>query len=251
MKVSSIIYFFLLMGLNGVAFAQNEAILEPEMLYRKSFQYGGNLNSTGLGGINFKYGWQKTGTQKHILDVELARVRHYKETRIYGASENPQQYTYGRLNMAFFLRTGLGRCIKITERPYKNAVGVNFNYSLGLTTAILKPVYLDVQHVYSDNTSRYYVTSEQANPDDPEQAQQNILGNASFFDGFSGIFLKAGGYGKCSISAEWGQYPDEFHTLEAGFTMDYFPSPLPLMAYVPENHFFFILFVGYSFGLNK
>ena len=41
-------------------FAQNQAITEPELMYRKQLMYGINLNSTGLGGLNFKMGWQKT-----------------------------------------------------------------------------------------------------------------------------------------------------------------------------------------------
>lgn len=233
-------------------FAQNEAITEPQLLYRRRMQFGANLNSTGLGGINFKYGWHKTGKVKNMLDIEFARIRHSKETRIYGASDNPRQYTFGRLNMAFFLRTGYGQNIAITERPYKNAASVHFNYSLGVTTAILKPIYLDIRKIVTDPVRGTYfvVLSERYDPE-KHTDQQSILGNASFTEGLGELTFTPGAYGRASLAVEWGQYPDEFKSLEAGIVVDAFAKPLPLMAFVPRDHYFFTLFLAFTFGFNK
>ncbi|MES2780482.1 MAG: hypothetical protein V4651_11350 [Bacteroidota bacterium] len=231
------------------AVAQNEAITEPQLFYRKRVQLGMNLNSSGLGGINFKYGWQKTGTKKNMLDIEFARLRHPKETRIYGQSETPNQYTLGRLNMLFSLRTGYGQTIFITERPYKNAIQLNFNYALGISTAILKPIYLDILYTNPDGYGNYVV---------PERYNQvkhantsNIYGNSSFFQGISNTSLQFGAYGKASLSIEWGEFPDECHTVEAGVALDIFPDALPLMAYQPKTAYLVNLFIGYQFGWNK
>ncbi len=233
-------------------YAQNQAITEPQLMYRKQIQYGANLNSTGIGGLNLKFGWHKTDRIKNILDLELARVRDSKETRVYGASENPQRYTYDRIYMAFFLRTGFGRNYTITDRPYKNAIALHFNYNIGLTTAILKPIYIDYLNITYDNTGSgsSYVSSVRYDPD-VHNNPQNILGNASFFYGASNTMAKFGGYGRTSLSVQFGQYPDEFHTIEAGCTVDVFPDPLPLMANSPRRSLFFILFVGYTYGINK
>jgi hypothetical protein len=233
-------------------FAQNEAITEPQLMYRKRLQVGMNLNSTGLGGINFKYGWHKTGKINNMLDFELARIRHSKETRIYGNSDNPRQYTPGRLNMAFFLRTGYGQNIAITERPYKNATSLHFNYSVGISTAILKPIYLDVRKIITDPIRGTYniVESERYDPavhTDP----QSILGNSSFTDGLGELSFTPGVYGRASLDVEWGQYPDEFYSLEAGVCVDYFAKPLPLMAFVPYDQYFVSLFLQFTFGFNK
>ena len=252
--MSRLRFTYLFLFLASLAFessAQNEAITEPQLFYRKQSQFGFNLNSAGLGGINFRQGWHKTGRIKDLLDIEFCRVRDPKETRIYGASDNPQQYTYGRLNMAFFLRTGYGRTINLTERPYKNAIGLNFNYAVGVTTALLKPIYLDILYIYSDKVGAY-VKPERYDPNNEKHRDQNsIYGNSSFFEGITETVARFGGFGKASLSVEWGQFPDEFHTLEAGCTLDYFPAPLPLMANLPRRDIFFILFIGYSFGFNK
>ncbi len=236
-----------LWGIHAVA--QNEAITEPQLFYRKRVMIGANLNSSALGGLNFKYGWQKTGLQKNILDIEFARLRHPKETRISGQSENPQQYTFGRLNMLFVLRTGYGRTIFLTERPYKNAVQFNFNYNIGLSSALLKPIYLDVYYPNSDGVGGF-IKSERYDPE-IHTNQSRIFGNASFFKGMSETKIQLGAYGRASLSVEWGEFPDEFHCIEAGVTLDAFPQGLPLMAYQPENILLFNFFIGYQFGWNK
>jgi hypothetical protein len=229
--------------------AQNEAIMETQLFYKKRIQAGMNLNSSGLGGLNFKYGWHKTGMKKNMFDIEFARVRHPKETRIYGQSETPQQYTFGRLNMAFFLRTGYGQTIFITERPYKNAIQLNFNYAVGLNTAFLKPIYLDIFYPNTDGIGGY-VVPERYDPVKHDN-QSRIFGNSSFFQGIGNTSVYLGGYGRASLSVEWGEYPDEFHTIEAGITVDAFPDRLPLMAYQPKTFYLFNLFIGYQFGWNK
>lgn len=251
-KTRFYIFLFSILFIGIDALAQNEAITEPQLLYRKRIQFGMNLNSTGLGGINFKYGWHKTGRIKNMLDVEFARIRHSKEKRIYGKDENPRQYTFGRLNMAFFLRTGYGQNIAITERPYKNAASLHFNYSVGVTTAILKPVYLDIQKIVADpgQISRRYIVSERYDPD-VHTDQSNILGNASFTDGLGQLTFTPGAYGRASLAVEWGQYPDEFKSLEAGIVVDGFMKPLPLMAFVPKDYYFCSLFLAFTFGFNK
>jgi hypothetical protein len=248
-RFKGFIYFAFILWQLPSASAQNQAITEPQLFYRKSTQFGFNLNSTGLGGINFKHGWHRTGTIKNMLDIELARIRHAKEPRIYGASvDNPRQYTFGRLNMAFFLRTGYGQNITLTERPYKNAVSLHFNYSIGVSSAILKPIYLDILH-QNDNRTGYKVEPERYDPA-VHTVQDRIYGNSSFSYGLDELKLYPGGYGRGSLAVEWGAYPDEFHSLEAGLVIDAFPKGLPLMAFVPADHLYYTLFVQYTFGFN-
>jgi hypothetical protein len=245
------IVFMILAGSASFALAQNEAITQPQLFYKKRITAGVNINSSGLGGINFRYGTQKTELKKNMLDVEFARVRHPKETRISGVSpENPQRYVFGRLNMLFLLRTGLGRTLYLTQRPYKNAVQVNLNYFAGVSTALLKPVYLDIFYNNSSIDNRGFVRSERYDPN-IHTNQSAIFGNSSFFNGINQTEAKLGGYGRFSLAVEWGEYPEEFNSVEAGFTVDMFPQGLPLMAFQKETSLIFNFFIGYQFGWNK
>jgi hypothetical protein len=231
------------------SFAQNQAITESQLLYRKRILAGANINSSGLGGINFKFGWQKTALKKNMFDIEFARARHPKEQRIYGNSENPQKYTYGRLNMLFLLRTGYGQTIFLTERPYKNAVQLNFNYNIGMSTAFLKPIYLDIYNPYTDGIGGF-VKSEHYDPN-IHTNQSQIWGNSPFFKGISNTTAKFGAYGRASLSVEWGEYPETFYCIESGITIDAFPQGLDLMAYKPKNYYLFNFFIAFQLGWNN
>lgn len=255
--MKSLVQLVFLLGLTFLAgqhngMAQNQAIVEPQLMYRKQMQFGINLNSTGIGGLNYRLGWHKTDAIKNILEFELARVRDSKETRVYGASENPQRYTYDRIHMAFFLRTGVGRSTRITERMYKNAISLHVNYNVGITTAFLKPIYIDYLVIEYDKNGlgSSYVTQMRYNPN-IHTSRENILGNSSFFYGIGNTLMRWGGYGRASLAVQFGQFPEEFHLIEAGCSVDYFPNPLPLMANRPERDLFFVLFLGYTYGLNK
>jgi hypothetical protein len=244
------IFLFVLLSIVALSsMAQNQAITESQLFYKKRILFGGNLNSGRFGGINFKYGWQKTGTKKNMLDFELLRIKHPKEARIYGQSDNPQKYTFGLLNMLFLVRTGYGQTIFITERPYKNAVQLNFNYNVGLSTALLKPIYLDIAHSYPDKNGSY-INSERYNPE-VHTDQNDIWGTSSFFKGIGNTSAQLGAYGRASLSIEWGEYPETFNCVEAGFAVDAFPQGLPIMAFSPENYYLFTFFIGYQFGWNK
>jgi hypothetical protein len=230
-------------------FAQNEAITEPTLFYRKSILTGGNINSAGLFGGQFRYGWHKTGKQKIFLDFEIARVRDPKEFRIFSNSDNPRRYSHGRLNLAIFNRIGVGKNVVITERPYKNAYSLSVNYAGGMNAAFLKPVYLDVYYPFEDRSGGF-VRSERFNPE-IHTNQNLIFGNSPIFTGIGESQFIPGAYGRLSLMVDWGQYTEEFYALEAGITVDYFPRALPLMARQPERSWFMILYLGFSYGINK
>ncbi len=252
MRVLAKMYVFVLVLAGFSAFAQNDLITEPTLLYRRRIQFGANLNSAELGGVNFKYQWQKTALQKNGFEVELARLRHPKEERVFSPiSESPRKYTPGRVNMAFFLRTGYGQNAFITDRIYKNSVSLHYNYSFGLTTVFLKPIYIDASVRSADN--REYVATEKYDPVVKHNNPAVIFGNASFTRGFDELSVRAGGHFKNSLSVEWGQYPEDYYSLEAGFVVDVFPRELPLMSdqFAKNKNVFFTLFLGFTLGYNK
>jgi len=229
--------------------AQNAPITDAQILYYKNTQYGINLNSFGHSGLQLRYGWHKTGTKTDFIETELARIKHPKEVRRAGISENPNRYTFGRLNVAFFWRNGYGRTINITERPYKNALGLNFIYSGGINMALLKPVYLDIFYP-DDFRGGGYINSEKYDPEKHTNIYQ-IYGNSSFFSGLGETKLHVGAYGRAALAVEWGNMPDEYKILEAGITVDAFRKGLPLMAFVPADQYFIGLYIAYCRGSKK
>jgi hypothetical protein len=252
MRVIAVLYLFLMVLATDTAMAQNDLITEPTLLYRKRILYGANLNSAELGGINFKYQWQKTHLLKNGFDIELARLRHPKEERVYSpVSQSPRRYTPGRINMAFFLRTGYGQNVFITRREYKNAISLHYNYSIGATTALLKPIYIDARVISTDFND--HIATEKYDPVNKHKYPSDVFGNASFLKGFSELSARFGGHFKNSLSVEWGAYPEDFYSLEAGFVVDVFGRNLPLMAdeFTKNKNVYFTLFLGFTLGHNK
>lgn len=252
MKGSKWIFFVcMLASLKGVT--QNDFISEPTLLLRHRHLFGLNLNTAELGGINFKYQWQKTALIKNGIEIELARLRHPKEERVFGQSENPKKYTPGRINMAFFLRTGYGRNLFITDRQYKNAISLHYNYSIGATTVFLKPIYIEVIKSLTDPTGSEFLATEKYDPVNRHTTPSLIYGNAPFSTGLDETSVRVGGHFKNSLSLEWGQYPDTFTSIEAGFVVDVFGQKLPLMAeqVAKNNNIIFTFFLGFYIGSNK
>jgi hypothetical protein len=229
--------------------AQNVLVTEPQLMYLKTQQFGISLNSFGLGGLNYRHGWHKSGKAQSHFETELVRVKHPKEVRRSGFSDNPVKYSFGRQNMVFFWRTGLGQTKVITERPYKNALGLNFVYTIGANVALLKPIYLDVYYPNETGFSGFLVSEKY----DPEKHKDifRIYGNSNFFTGIGETSFRLGGHGKAGLSVEWGHFNDDYKMLEAGITLDVFGSGLPMMVNLPEKNIFVGLYISMNWAFRK
>lgn len=236
---------FILFGFMPYNHAQNTPITDGEIILYKDYNIGFNLNSLGGGGFYYRHGWHKTGSIKNFIESELAYVRHPKEVWRYGYQDNPNTYTYGRLNYVYFWRNSFGQKIELTERSYKNALGLNFVYNIGLTLALLKPAYIDY-FVSNPNGSATLVTERY----DPNKHvdEYRIYGNGPILSGFGEISAKAGLFGRAGLSIDYGQYPDEYKSLEAGVTLDVFNEPLPMVAKAENKQIFPGFYIAFNFG---
>lgn len=223
--------------------AQNTPINETQLLYMHDTHLGLNANTLGLGGIQFRKGWHQTGSKNHLMDIEFLIVQDPKETRRYGLNDNPSQYKYGKLNNVFFLRAGYGKRIELTERPYRNAVGLHVLYSAGINMALLKPYYIDVVYVRGFNN---IVVSEKFDPE--KHNPYNIYGSSSFTEGLNEIAMRLGAYTRLAISVEWGQFDDEYRNIEFGCTLDAIPSGVPILYGKTPSPLFIGAYVGLNWG---
>ncbi len=226
--------------------AQNAPITDGELLYYKDYNLGFNLNSYSGGGIYYRHGWHKTGAKKNYIETELAYIRHPKEVWRYGYQNNPSSYTYGRLNFVYFWRNSYGQKIELTERSYRNALGLNFVYNVGFTIALLKPAYIDYFAPDSDGVGSTLV-SEKYDPA-VHKDEFRIYGNGPFLSGFGEMSAKVGLFGRAGLNIEYGQYPDEYKSLEAGVTFDAFNDKLPMVTRAEQIQFFPAFYVAFNFG---
>lgn len=242
------ILFLLLLFFCHQILAQNDPLTAPSLLYKSQRMYGGNLHTKGWG-LNYKHGIYRNAKNITLFDVEFLKMRHPKEVRILNSAfENPKPYVFGKLNSAFFLRTGIGNKRMIAEKFYKTGIAVHISYSAGLTTCLLKPVYLDI-YKKGPNDDVAYVIAEKYDPE-VHVDQGVIYGFSKFGEGLDEIEFMAGAHGKAALNFEWGEYSDEMKNLEVGMAADAFPSELPLMAFTKNKNIFTTFYICFSFG-NK
>ena len=232
--------------------AQNTPIADAQIITYKDFNFGANVNSSStawLAAIQFRYAWHKTGSIKKTFESELTWVNHPKEVSRYSNfNENPNKFKYGKLNQVFFFRNGFGRKVEITERSYRNAIGLNFIYAAGINLALLKPVYLDIYHGTDGRGG--YLTTEKYDPAIHTDIY-NIYGNASFSNGFKEIDPVMGLYGRAALSIEMGEYTDSYYSFEVGLTADAFAKGIPMLAYVSQEQYFISAYLAFMFGWKR
>lgn len=253
MKLPKFRNFFLLclpILASEFAISQNAPITEPQLMYSQSHTFGISLNSFRSEGIHYRYGWHKTGKEQNHFEIDISRIKHPKEVRRQGFTEGQSMYSFGRMNVVYFARTNFGRTVTLTERPYKNAVGLNFVYSGGATFAFQKPVYIDVYYPSDFFPGEGYLISEKYDPD-KHVDQFKIYGNSSFTRGFSDIKVNMGAFGRAGFQVEWGQYSDEIRCLEAGVTVDAFLQGIPIMAHQNYDQVFYGFYLAYNWGNRK
>lgn len=63
--------------------------------------------------------------------------------------------------------------------------------------------------------------------------------------------MKLGACGKAGLQVEWGPYPDETRSIEAGITLDAFSQGIPIMAHTNADQLFLGLYVAINWGKKK
>jgi hypothetical protein len=210
-----------------VSFAQNELYDEPVVLYSKQHYGGINLNSHGYGAF-FTYGKYKDASHINQITFDFNFVKHEKERKFYFPDQNAKGYFYGKQNSFATLRVGWGRKRIITEKLRKNGVQVGYNWLVGADLGMLKPVYLEILHMYEGSNGSYYLEVEKFDPD--KHFNDNIYGRASALRGIGELKFVPGLFLRGAWNFEFSNYKDALKGIEIGASVDAFPYRVPIMA---------------------
>ena len=185
------------------------------------------MHTAGFG-IDVRRGKHITGYRKRMLDFEFVSMRHPKEIRsVNPYFENAKSYVYGKLNQIFVLRAGVGEQRVLYSKQERGDFEIRMNYSGGFSLAFAKPVYLEILNDTTDYPFDFFIDRY-----DPEKYFiDQIIGRASFFDGFGQMSLYPGLTGKIGFSFDWGTHDDGVKSLEAGMVADGYLKSIPMMAY--------------------
>jgi hypothetical protein len=156
-----------------------------------------------------------------------------------------KSYVYGKLQHIYILRTGIGIKRLLNRKPYWGGIELRLVYTGGFSLAFAKPVYLYIVN-YGSGNEDYTIDTERYDPD--IHGLDNIYGRASFTSGIENTKLHPGVYGKLGLNFEFGDYNATIKAVELGANLDFYPIPIQIMAFNPEQALFLTFYVGVSFG---
>ena len=190
-----------------------------------------------------------TSERKRIVEFEGLTMSHPKEERtINSADGSTKPYYFGQLNTLLLLRAGIGFQNVKYRKAERKSVEVRYNAYIGVTLALVKPVYVDVIDTLSNTNGSVIIKAERVQTNNLAQIQNNIYGGAGYFTGFSQISLVPGIYGKAGISFEFGGTRTQVLAIETGVTLDAFPVVIPLMANTRNNQLYPSVYLSFVIG---
>lgn len=217
--------------------------LSDNVLLRKELSGGILIHNQGMG-FNFRTGRNKSFFNSRIIEVEGVSMKHPKQIRVINPYYyNARSYVYGKLNHVYILRGGYGFKKLLNRKPYWGGIELRLLYMGGLSVAFAKPVYL-----YFWDETYTYLKQEKYDPENYYHSSEYIYGRAPFMNGFGEIKVYPGIFGKLALNFEFGQYNSKLRALEAGTIVEFFPIPIPIMAYNPSSNLFVTFFISFQIG---
>lgn len=215
------------------------------IIYMRERSYYIGLHSQGWGG-----GWRKsffkTGFKKRILEIELVKMNHPKETR----TENPyfgnaSSYIFGQLNSIYVARFGTGFYKILNDKPYWGGIQLSYVLSGGFSCALARPKY--IYYIIPDASNMDYTLSlERYDPN--IHTQDYIYGGGPILKGFEKLKPYPGAYVKLGMMFEFGEYAEKTRAVEIGTTFDVYASEIPMMAFNTYPRYFLTFYVNFQFG---
>lgn len=216
---------------------------ENRLLYNKQFTIGAFLHTRGWG-LNYRGYKIHNAFQKSFYQIEFATQKHPKEFRITTYDDNANPYVYGKKNDVGMFSFSYGYEKVKHEKEHLRAILVSFNYSAGLTAAVLKPVYLEIAYPYVISGAQVYNEPY----DEAKHFQAQIYGKSDFAYGLNKLSLMPGLHARAGVQFEYSSSDEYVRALEAGGRIDVFLKELPIMANTNNSFWFLNLYVAWLFG---
>ena len=248
MKYAVYISFLILFtSFGGYSQTQEATIFDEATVVYGNSIYGGVLIHTNGWGAQITMGKAKTAFKSRIYQLDLVGMKHQKEIRTYNPyREQPRSYFFGKLNTFFIIRPSIGSRVVSFDKIRKSGVSVGYNWRVGPSLGITRPVYLEI----GVPDQAHYQTLVVVEKYDPEiHKYDDILGRAGGFRGMNELKLKPGLYGAIALNFEYDANRSGMKGIEVGATVDYFPiEPVEIMAFAENYQLFLNFYVNLQFG---
>ncbi|HEY4156115.1 MAG TPA: hypothetical protein VGM24_11825 [Puia sp.] len=220
---------------------------EGDLIFDHHSVFGLRIATDGYG-IFYERGKFKSVRKTSLLQFELNEKKDPKDHKVAVGGFNGytlNSIAIGRMNNFYQFKAAYGQQYLIGGKGNKNGVAVTGLYSGGVSVGALKPYILHVFKSQGDGTlfeSRY-----------PEILDSGYLVNdaAGLGSGWNKLSIKPGLNAKAAIRFDYGRFNQTVTAIEAGATVEYYFSKIPLLALVKQKQLFFNAYISIMFGRRK
>ena len=225
----------------------NNLVKEEEegvIAYKKSFVFGAKLLNDGYG-IFFEIGRASSVKKSLLYQLEISERKAIKEDKQSNPYINSVPFIYGKENFFYPAKLGVQQQILLGNKSNKNGVSITANYGGGLSLALLRPYYLQVQKAND------YVYVKYNSPDSSLFLNGPIVGGPTLGKGWSDLTVTPGLYAKTAVRFDYGSYNEIISAIEVGVTGEFYSKKVPILLQNPQKQFFFSGYVSILFGRRK
>ncbi len=228
---------------------------EGEASYRKHSVFGFKLNNDGYG-ASFELGRTKTPYRVTIYQLEFNEKKHPKEDKQSTGNDigggfvllgNP--FVYGKQNIFYQAKLGMGQQIMIGGKGNKNGVGVYGIFAGGFSAGLVRPYYLEVESPPNSGITKEIKYSSQDSAEFLNPA--GIVGGTGFGNGWSDLQFTPGIHAKTALRFDWGRFNTSIIAIEVGFNFEYYTKKIEQMVNVEGKNFFANGYLSILFGSRK
>lgn len=227
---------------------------EGEPSYLKHSIWGFKLNHDGYGG-SFEIGKMKTPYRATLFQFEFNEKKHPKEEKQSTGDNlgggfivlgNP--FVYGKQNIFYQFKAGIGQQFLIGGKGNKNGVGVYGIFAGGLALGMARPYYIEVE---SPPNSGQVKQIKYSQADSAEFLGNFIVGGTGLSKGWGEIKYVPGLHAKAALRFDWARFNNTISAIEFGFNFEYYTSDIVQMATIEGKKFFTNGYLSILFGKRK
>jgi hypothetical protein len=217
---------------------------EGVIAYRKHTIYGGKLTNDGYAAF-LEIGRAKSIRTAILYQLEIAERKHPREEKVIDFFTGVSLF-YGKRNFVYPVRLGAQFQYLLGNKSNKNGVSVSANGGGGLSLALLRPYRVEI--IDGTGTQRFV---QYDSPDSVLFLNGPYTRNPGISEGWNGLKLSPGGYGKLGLRFDYGRYNEMVSAIEVGVMAEFYGKKIPQMIYQKEKNLFLSAYVALMFGRRK
>lgn len=208
--------------------------------YEREILWGINKNTNGglIGGGVLKFSNKIAEKLYSTIGVELVNVKHSKENKYSSALGYGRTFIWAKQNYFFSFRGQYGREMILFSKKDQQGIQVNAQVAIGPSIGMQIPYYIK----YNRNSRM------EIEPFDPDIHNfNNVIGVASFTEGFKEMKIRPGINFKTAINFEFGSKKSST-AIEVGFLAEAFTKKIIIMPTAENKSIFTSAFITLFYG---